>query len=403
MQSLSKKWAELQQYAPVAIIKDIGGFDAGSGVQITSWINNDSLRGVDKVMNTIDSVAMKGAELADQVGWTTIWEAVKRETKVKNPDLTVGSEAFLRKAGDRFTEVIVKTQVYDSTLSRSGFMRSKNDLTKMLTAFMGEPTLSMNMLYSAISQAKRGGNGAKLQAAKTIAYTVAANIASSLAASFIYALRDDDEDESYWEKYMQAFGGEFISDVVLMPLTSLPAIKDLVSIFQGWDVERSDMTIFKDIKDAFDGLFSEKKSTYRKIEDFLGAVGNAFGVPLKNLLRTGREIYNLFENIFDGIEGGDLGYAFASEAYGEIPILGKLVPLNEKSKYKKLYEAVTNGDSARVEVYRKNYKTELEYRTALVKALQENDARIQQAAAAGSPCPRSDSACAGVHPAWRSE
>ena len=370
---LSNQWEELKKYAPVAIIKDIGGFDAGHGVQVAKWLNSDALRGVDKVMNTIDDMAMKGAELADQIGWTTIWEAVKRETKANNPNLQVGSEAFLKKAGERFTEVIVRTQVYDSVLSRSGFMRSKSTFVNMLTSFMGEPTLSINMIFNAIVNARRGGKGAKLKAARTIGSVYASTIAASVIVSLIYALHDEDEDESYWEKYMQALGGEFISDIVLMPITSLPVVKDIVSIFQGWDVERSDMSLFEELKNAIYGLFSENTSTYRKIEVLSGAVASFLGIPLKNLLRTGREIYNGFDDIFDGIEGGNMGDAFVEGVTGK-----------EKAKSKKLYEAIINGDNARLEVYKKEYEDEDAYNTARRSALRENDSRIKEAAKAHS-------------------
>ena len=368
LNGLSKKWAELKKYAPIAIIKEIGGFDAGSGVQVSRWLNSDALTGIDKIMNTIDDFSMKGAEVADQFGWTTIWEAVKREIKATT-NLTVGSEAFLKKAGERFTEVIVKTQVYDSTLSRSGFMRSKSDLMKMLTAFMGEPTLSINMMYNAITNVSRGGSKAK--AARTIGYTYASIIAASAMASLIYALRDDDEDESYLEKYLQSIGGELISDVALAPITSLPAIKDIVSIFQGWDVERTDVAIFKDIKDAFDGLDSENKSTYRKIEDLAGAMASAFGVPLKNLLRTGREIYNAFDFATDGITGGDLGSAFVEGVTGK-----------EKSDSQQLYEAMISGDSTQIEKVKSRFKDQNAINSAIRKALRENDPRIKEAAEA---------------------
>ena len=209
-------------------------------------------------------------------------------------------------------------------------MRSKSDTMKMLTAFMGEPTLSINMMFNAVVNVLRGGSKAK--AVRTIGYTYASIIAASAMASLIYALRDDDEDESYLEKYLQSMGGELISDVVLAPITSLPAVKDIVSIFQGWDVERTDVAIFKDIKDAFDGLDSENKSTYRKIEDLAGAFASAFGVPLKNLLRTGREIYNAFDFATDGVNGGDIGGAFVEGVTGK-----------EASKYENFYEAVRTG------------------------------------------------------------
>ena len=368
LSSLSKKWAELKKYAPIAIIKDIGGFDAGSGVQVSRWLNSDALTGVDKVMNTIDDISMKGAEVADQLGWTSIWEAVKREVKATT-NLEVGSEAFLKKAGERFTEVIVKTQVYDSTLSRSGFMRSKSDLMKMLTSFMGEPTLSINMMFSAVVKALRGGS--KAEAARVIGFTYASIIAASAMASLIYALRDDDEDESYLEKYMQALGGEVISDVVLAPITSLPAVKDIASIFQGWDVERTDVAIFKDIKDAFDGLDSENKSAYRKIEDLAGAMASAFGIPLKNLLRTGREIYNAVNAMTDGISGGDIGGAFVEGVTGK-----------EESNTDRLYDAIISGDQNQIDRIKGRFKDEKAIENAMKQGLRENDSRIKEAAQA---------------------
>ena len=345
IKSLGKKWEEVKKYAPIAIIKEIGGFDAGGGKSMERWINSDTVRGVDKIMNTVDDISMKGAEIADQLGWTTIWEAIKRETVHNYKNLNPNSEEFLQKVGERFEEVIAKTQVYDSTLSRSGYMRSKNEGVKMLTAFMGEPTLSINMMFNAILQAIRGGKGAKVQAIRTIGSVYASIIAASALSSLIYALRDDDEDESYAEKYMQVFGGEVLTDIILAPVTSLPAVKDIISIFQGWDVERTDVAVFKDIKDAIDGLDSDNKSTYRKIEDFAGAIASIFGLPLKNLLRTGREIYNGINDISDGIEGGNIGAAFIEGFTNE-----------ERTRAEKLYEAMLNGDKARLEVYKKQYK-----------------------------------------------
>ena len=370
LSKLSKQVEELQTYAPIAIIKEIGGFDAGGGSSIARWINSDTLTGIDKVMNTIDDVSMKGAEVADWIGWTTIWEAIKRETK-DTTNLQFGSKEFLDKCGERFEEVIMKTQVYDSTLSRSGFMRSKNDGVKMLTSFMGEPTLSINMMYSAVINALRGGKEAKLKAAKTIGYVYVAMILAEALSSAIYALRDDDEDESYMEKYLQSLGGSVVSDIVLAPVTSLPGVKDIVSIFQGWDVERSDMAIFKDIKDAFDGLDSESKSSYRKVEDFAGAIAAAFGLPLKNVLRTGREVYNAGSHMFDDVSGGNAWDAFAEGIKGK-----------SDSNSNSLYKAMISGDQTKITRIKGRYATEQAFESAQKQALRENDSRIQEAAQA---------------------
>ena len=363
---LSSQWETLKKYAPIAIIKEIGGFDAGSGRQATEWLNADTYRGIDKTMKKVDDVSMWLASKADVVGWVAIWDAVKRECVTKYTNLAPNSEEFLKKAGERFTEVIVKTQVYDSTLSRSGYMRSKSDTVKMATAFMGEPTLGINAMFDALVQAKRG-TIPKGKAIRTIAANYASMIAASAAASLIYAMRDDDDDESYGEKYMEAFGNKIISDI--NPLTMLPFVKDIISIFDGWGVERTDMSIVQDIKDAFDALDSDTKSPYRKVEDLAGAIAALFGLPVKNVMRTGREIYTLIEDHFDGINGGDLGDAFISGITGE-----------EKEKSVKLYEAIMDGNEALISQYKSEYKDEASYESAVKKALRENDERITEAA-----------------------
>ena len=371
-----KNYEQLKKYAPIAIIKEIGGFDAGAGRQISSWLNSDTLQGFAEANQKIDDVSMLGAAWGDKLGWCAIWDAVKREVKANNKGMDVDSEEFLKKAGKRFTEVIVYTQVYDSTLSRSGFMRSKHDSVKMLTAFMGEPTVSVNMMYNAILQAKRGGKGAKAKAVRTIGAVYLAQIAASAARSAIYALRDDDEEETYLEKFAEAWANDMFGYYGLTgelnPLTQLPAVKDIISIFEGWDVERTDVAVFKDIKDAFDGLFSDNKSTWRKIEDFSGAIASLFGLPVKNILRTGREMYNAVNAIFSDVEGGSFGAAFVRGMTGE-----------KKSKPNKLYDAIVNGDEEMLKILREGYDDDSAYETAVKKALRENDPRIKEAAQAG--------------------
>ena len=367
MQKLSTKWDELQKYAPIAIIKEIGGFDAGGGRQELEWLNADTKRGIDKVMNKIDDITMLGAALGDQIGWCTIWEAVKRETKATT-NLKEGTEEFLKKAGERFTEVIVLTQVYDSTLSRSGFMRSKHESVKMMTSFMGEPTVSFNMLMNAVVQAK-GKRITKRQAGRIIGAVYASVVAAAVAASMIYALRDDDDDESYLEKFAEAFSGKMKDEI--NPINMLPIMRDLMSIMDGWDVERTDISVFKDLKDAFDGLSSENKSAWRKTEDFAGAIASLFGIPVKNTLRTGREIYNMFKSVFDDVAPSGVGDAFVRGITGE-----------KKDKGKALYEAIVNDDEARLKIYREGYKNDKSYETAVRSALRENDPRIKEAAEA---------------------
>ena len=146
-------WAEVKKYAPVAIIKEMGYFDTNMGKSTHDYITGQEYSGFKAKMKALfadsnyrDEILSKAPALADEIAWCSIWEAVKRETKAKYPGLDVNAEPFLKLAGDRFTEVITKTQVYDSVLSRSPMMRSKDTGMKMATAFMAEPTTTINML-----------------------------------------------------------------------------------------------------------------------------------------------------------------------------------------------------------------------------------------------------------------
>lgn len=101
-------WEEAKQYAPVAVLKEMGKFDTGTGRTTVDYIKGDKT-----VMDRVDDALGKLPEWADEWAWVQIWDAVKKETAAMRPELKTGSEALLEAAGERFTEVIAKTQVYD--------------------------------------------------------------------------------------------------------------------------------------------------------------------------------------------------------------------------------------------------------------------------------------------------
>ena len=356
-------WAEVKKYAPVAVIKEMGYFDTGMGQSTVEWIKDKNT-----LKDKIDDAASKAPALADEYAWCAIWNAVKRETLHTNKDLKPNSEEFLKAVGERFTEVITKTQVYDSVLSRSGNMRSKDTGMKMATAFMGEPTTSLNMLENAFTQSKRGNRG---YARKAVGSVVASMILNSILVSFVYAGRDDDEDKTYAEKYISTLTEELLDS--FNPLTLIPFIKDIVSIAQGYDVERSDMAIISDIVKAWNNLDNDNRSAYRKVEDFAGAIASIFGLPVKNVMRDARAMYNIINSFINGEKTTSSG---VKEAVSEA-VTGK-----EKSNGQQLYEAILNGDTEQVERVKGRFKDQKAIDSALRKALRDNDPRIKEAAVA---------------------
>ena len=377
-------WSEVKKYAPVAIIKEMGYFDTGMGKSSVEW-----LKGEKTFMDKVDDVLTKAPAVADELAWISIWEAVKRETAGKNPGLKTSSEEFLKLCGERFTEVITKTQVYDSTLAKSANMRSKSAFMNMWTAFMAEPTTSLNMVVDAF----RKGN--KKYAARVLGSVVGSVALNAALVSLVYAMRDDDEDETYLEKYLSRVTTEFVDGI--NPVTYLPFFKDIWSIMQGFDIERADMALITDLVDSLQatikvigkdtsGMSEEELKEYQgevaeALFGFVDSIASLTGIPVKNFRRDINGIINLFKTLGRDMETsvGSITDNIVEDLKSSTPIWGWLP---SESKGDKLYDAVISGDTAYVDRLKSGYKDESAYNTALRKALRENDPRIREAAEA---------------------
>lgn len=357
-------WRQIQKYAPVAILKEMGRFDIAYGASTAAWIEGETT-----LMDKGDDFWGFLAQHGDIVGWNMIWRAVCREVSSTN-QYASGSEKFYEACGKRFTQVIVKTQVYDSVLSRSANMRSESAWSKMATSFMGEPTKCLNMVVDAVTQAKRG-EMSKVKATKTIGMVYLSTVAAAIASSFIYALRDDDEDSSYVEKYGRALGGKLREDL-LNPLNYFPYLRDISSAFGKFSPERSDLSPIADIAAAIKGINSESKSGWEKTEEVSGAFANLFDVPLKNVLRDAKALIAIYTNLTDDKTG------HFKEAFAEA-ILGK-----DYSKSERLYNAYLSGDKTLIAYAESKYDNRSKIETALRKELRESDERVYHAAIARS-------------------
>ncbi|MBQ4120346.1 MAG: hypothetical protein IJD45_08170 [Clostridia bacterium] len=298
-----RDYQECVKYAPVAGIKEMGRFDTGVGAATTNWLLQEipyGLKNKVKALVSKDSTYRDDkmsyfAAKADEITWAHIWAAVKSEI-ADTTDLKVGSQEYFEACGKRFTDVVNRTQVYDSTISRSQIMRSKSTGAQMLTAFMSEPTVSLNLLMNAAEQAKTGGKEGKRFAVGAVAAFVGSVALNSLLKSLVTAARDDDEEKTYLEKYIGEVTSNFASDI--NPLGLIPFVKDIVSIFEGYTVERADMNLFSDLAQSIKYLNSESKTDYEKFESVLGSLAAFLGLPVKNVLRDGRAVYNLYNDIF---------------------------------------------------------------------------------------------------------
>lgn len=366
-------YREAQQYAGTAVIKDIGGFDMQTSRGAADWILDKKPTNLIGMSDKFFGMFPEGA---DALTWGQLWNVVKHEVHSKT-GLAMNSEALLKAAGKRFDEVINYTQVYDSTFSRSDWMRSKSKFGSMVTAFMAEPTTSMNMFMYSLLHIKDKNYSGKVHFIPATLALAATTIINAALKAVVYAARDDDDYATFWEKYLAQlksalFGDkiEGLPDWLGTPLgfvagsdfsvfTQVPLVSDVMELAQGYDVTRTDMNVAGDVVDAALGLFNEKKTIYTKVKNLIGAVGNLTGLPVKNIWRDVESVVRLF--------GVEIPAATGGTADG----------------YAKLYETIASGDEKRAGELRDTLegkgKSSKDIDTGVAKSLMENDERIRQA------------------------
>ena len=378
-------YEEIKKYAPVAIIKEMGYFDTNMAQSTVDYLNNVDYRGLEKVPAFFKDGAFRDevfgytASKADEITWSHIWNACKAETKDKYPDLS--TEESLHKAGERFTEVITKTQVYDSVFSRSALMRSKNGAVKMATAFMAEPTTSLNMLVNAAVQAKRG-KFSKGKATRIVASLVIASVINALLQSIVTAARNDDDDKTYLEAYLSELIPNFIDNA--NPVNQIAFVKDVANIFKGYDVTRADMDSVGDLVSAVKNLWSDNLTPWKKVQNIAGALGAFIGWPIENVMRDVRSVYNMVHKgltIGLGVNKSALKSATMdgikeSLVTDDVLAVFGLDLFPEKDKQQMIYEAIKDGNN---EMYKRIADNVSDPDNYIKKGLIENDKRVATA------------------------
>lgn len=350
-------WKKALQYSPIAMRKDAGGFDISSPYQMTETLF-DNRTNVRKLNDALSAPA--GA--ADAVTWGKLWNACEWATAREHQGLTKGSEAFYRQTAKLFAEVIDQTQVVDGVLQRSNIMRSSNAVVKQATSFMGEPIMSLNLLMRAYDQVRYEQNSQKRGKAikamgRAATALVVTNVVNALAQSLIDAMRDDDENKKYWERFRAAFTGisgdeetpwEKAWNAIMEgnvgsnmnPLGQIPFVKDALSIMQGYDVSRTEMEIVSDLIQAGQTAIQSadgqgKRTRAYALKGLLAAGAKMFGIPASNLTR---DMWGLARSA--AVETGNIPLQYEMEkAIYNISNTG-----NKNRYYAILYRALEQGD-----------------------------------------------------------
>ena len=237
----------------------------------------------------------------------------------------LGTEENKIAAGKLLEKVIIETQQNSYATERSQAMRSRNELLKALTMFTADGMKIVSRMYDAYGEldaAKKSKDAARIKKAekqlvKSVA--VATNIAVYMTAiawafGFIYD-REEDEDETGWDKMLRLVTSTFGNFI-----GALPIISDLYDyILNGFEIES---VTFDTVNNIFASVNNISKDTVsivtgngsRSIEDInrdlrtlLYGIGQATGIPFRN-------VYNLARGII-GNASSTAGYYIDSKFY----------------------------------------------------------------------------------------
>lgn len=302
-----KGWAKALKYAPIAVQKDLGGIDMGSRASMKEILFDDKTR-----LKRANDFLGGGAQAADAFTWGKLWNACEWTIADKEGSPKKGSEAFYKKVGDLFTDVICQTQVVDGIMQRSQIMRSGNAVVQQGTAFMGEPVQAYNILMRTYENWRYEQNGrkrgvARKQFARAAVAVILTNVVTALAKSITGAMRDDDPDKKFGERYLAQLTGidgdeETLGDKIgavlldgnlagqLNPIGWVPFIKEVESIFEGYDVSRTEFETVKDFigeaKNFIKAINGDSKSTVQSaMTNLLASGANFFSIPAENIKR----------------------------------------------------------------------------------------------------------------------
>ena len=238
--AIRKNIQEMQRYSGIAAWKGLGFYDVNISRGLTDIIKHNATW-----RDKISEVGMWGAEKADLMTWAGIWSACKTEV-IRKQKLTPKSEGFYEAVTQLFEDVIYKTQVVDSVLTKNEYMRSKGFLARATGSFMSEPTTTASMLIDAYDKL-----GADMQRGMSFQQAMKKNGKMIVRTAYVYGLsavilaavqavadafRDDDDYQEFLEKWLEAFGGNLVDEIV--PFNKLPILtdtyelaKELASIF----------------------------------------------------------------------------------------------------------------------------------------------------------------------------
>ena len=334
--AVQKNIQEMQKHSGIAAWKSLGFYDVNISRGLTSIIKHNNT-----VIDKISDVGMWGAEKADLWTWAAIWSASKEEV-IRKQKLTPKSEGFYEAVTKLFEDVIYKTQVVDSVLTKNEFMRDKGFFARAVGSFMSEPTTTASMLVDAYDKyhmdMQRGMNrqqawkkNSKMIVRTAYVYGLGAVILAAVQA-VADAFRDDDDYQEFYEKWLEAFGGNAVDE--LMPLNKLPIVSDF----------------------------------YELAKELLSVMGvDTYGNPPQSVFMQWYDsLVKGVEILYDKISGANTNYTWYGGAYKLLQAISGMIGLPVAAATREIVTAWNNivgamAPSLKVKTYEPSEKSQIKY------------------------------------------
>lgn len=381
--------------------------------------SNKAVSGVTRAADRVVSLWTAGITKMDEITVAACWKGAESYVKAHPEEFAAGAEVmnspeYWAAVNEKFQQVVEHTQPNYTTMQRTGFQRSKNEMTKTLMMFSTQRQQNAQILTAAMEDwaaqkaRYKGVNTEEAKQAKAKAVARAWNAVSSqvVQTTVIAALgvgvkfglhrwkdlQDDNGDMTLWSaaadffrQWIKSFGSNWtgVSEVMTaadlirsggtttysaISMNGIEVLNDIVDkIHTVWQLEAKDTS----------GMTEEQLDAYNEkmreaVVDMLGQFAAARGIPYSNLKKQMEAVNGWADTLNNwNKEGGN----FDS------------LPQSATGQYDRLYNAYLNGDSieAKAAVEKLNGMaeagiiTENKMYQQLTSRLRDND-RIKEAA-----------------------
>ena len=311
-----KNWREtfdtIQKYTPLLWYRQRGYMDADIGdIYRGKSISDTVTENVPWLMNWITAMD------AHTVG--SLWYACEENVKDSNKALQVGSEEYYKEVAKLFNQVTYDTQPNYTVMQRPDILRNPNALVRALFMFKTQIMQNFNILAEACMEygyARKNfeKGSAEMRAAKV---KLSRAITSQLVAALIIALIDGTrklirrnlmglgkEIEithiplEYANAFMSSLFGTFTGGTEIYEMVYSIVSGDRYYGFGDVDAIGVPADIANEIvnisKSAINGNFE-----WQDLEGFAGKLARAFGLPLENILKILKGLYNISMKIIE--------------------------------------------------------------------------------------------------------